>query len=212
MTGAGPSLRVAVIDDHPLYRAAVLGVLAAGAGIEVVAACGSVEDFERSIVALAPAAVVVLLDLGLPGRSGVQAVAHLAGVGFRVLVLSASAARHQVMDVFAAGARGYLTKSAEEPEILAAVRAVGAGNAYVAPSIAPYLVWAVQGGALLSALTPREREVLTLLAAGRTDLEIAQELVIGLATVRSHLDHIRDKTGARRRADLTRWAVEEGLA
>ena len=211
MTGAGRTVRVAVVEDHPLYRAAVAGALAAAAGIEVALGCGSYEELRAALPGCADPVDVVLLDLALPGRSGVETVRELTGDGTAVLVLSACDSRREVVEVFAAGAKGYLVKSAEAAEIVAAVRTVARGDTHITPTLAPFLLWAVQRDPHASALSGREREVLVLLARGHTDVQIAELLEIGPTTVRSHLDRVRDKTGARRRADLTRWAVAEGL-
>ncbi|MEY2849975.1 MAG: DNA-binding response regulator, partial [Actinomycetota bacterium] len=113
-----------------------------------------------------------------------------------------------------AGASGYIGKLASSDEIAAAIRRVSQNERYVAPDLAAKLFLERGGTTATSAmqdLTAREREVLALVASGNTDKEVGVELVISIRTVRSHLDHIRTKTGARRRADLTRLAYQEGL-
>jgi DNA-binding NarL/FixJ family response regulator len=156
---------------------------------------------------------VVVLDLHLPGLEGSQAVAHLCERGLAVLVVSASDDQDAVLDAIAAGASGYLTKDAEESEITAAVAAIAEGGTYVSPALAAYLLRAArtQPKAAPWVLTEREREILRLLASGETDHDIAAQLYISVRTVRSHLERIRDKTGHRRRPDLTRLAIEQGL-
>lgn len=206
----GP-VRVAVVDDHPVFRAAVAGAVEAAGSATVTIRAGSLEECERALDRDPDPPAVVVLDLRLPGTSGIEAVARLAGRGLGVLVLSADA--DEVVAAFSAGARGYLVKSAEADEIRAAALAVARGDTVIAPELTPFLVHAVRRGpvAVAPVLTARERQVLALVADGRTDQQIAAALVIGLPTVRSHLDHIREKTGHRRRADLTRLAVAEGL-
>ena len=152
---------------------------------------------------------VVLLDLNLPGLSGVPGVRRLVQAGRVVLVLSAAARPETVAEVVAAGARGYLTKNADGSEVASAVRTLAGGGRHVpeglpaGPPPAP--------GPSTAGLTHRETEVLARLAAGATDAEIAAALVISVRTVSSHLDRIREKTGRRRRPDLTRLAYEAGL-
>jgi DNA-binding NarL/FixJ family response regulator len=207
---AGTPLTVAVVDDHPLYRSAVTSALTGLPDLTVALECGSVEELEAELDARPGAVRVVLLDLRLPGRSGADAVTLLTRRGLDVLVLSASTS-DEIVDIVAAGARGYLTKAAEADEIRAAVRAVGHGGGYLAPDVAADLSRAVRRQSTLPMITPREREVLELVAAGLTDRMIAERLTISVPTVRSHLDRIRAKTGSRRRADLTLLAVNEGF-
>jgi DNA-binding NarL/FixJ family response regulator len=127
-----------------------------------------------------------------------------------VLVLSASEDRESVVTALEAGARGYVTKSAQTSEILAAVREVAAGNHYVSPTLAAYLLRA-SAEARTPALTERERQILVLIATGMTDQEIAGQLNISVRTVRSHLDNIGHKLGERRRAALASQAHRLGL-
>ena len=155
-----------------------------------------------------------MLDLHLPGVHGPAAVIELAGLGHRILVVSAQADRETVLAAIAAGARGYLTKDSDGAEILRAVREVAQGNSYVSPTLASFLLSSAreqQRAGPSFALSDRERQVLALVAAGERDQDIADALVISVRTVRSHLDRIRDKTGRRRRPELTRLAIEEGL-
>lgn len=204
-------IAVAVVEDHPVYRRAIAEVVDGAPDLVVVHACGSVEELERALDA-GPTADVVILDLSLPGVDGADGVRRVAARGVQVLVLSASTLGEETVPVLVAGARGYLTKAAEAEEVVDAVRAVARGESRLAPAVAAQLLTAVQPPAPPGpVLSSREREVLGLLATGHTDAEIARELVLGVSTVRSHLDNIRHKTGRRRRAELTRLAYEEGL-
>ena len=213
VTGDGRPVRVAVVDDHPLFRSAVVAAFEGVPDITVVLECGSVEELEARLDASPDAVEVVLLDLSLPGCSGAEAVRAVARLGPSVLVLSGSALRTQLMEVLSSGARGYLVKTARAEEIVQATRMVAARNGYLSPEVASMLSTAMRSPQpQLADITAREREVLVLLAAGMTDRMIAEELTISLATVRSHLDRIRGKTGSRRRAELTRLAVQVGLA
>jgi DNA-binding NarL/FixJ family response regulator len=208
---SGP-VPVAVVDDHPLFRSAVVGAFEGEPDVTVVLECGSVEELEARLDTVPVRPTVVLLDLSLPGRSGADAVRAVAARGPAVLVLSGSAVRNQLVGVLSSGARGYLVKTARAEEIVHATRTVAAGHGYLAPEVASLLTVAMQDRAgQLWDITAREREVLLLVATGLTDRMIAERLTISLATVRSHLDRIRSKTGSRRRADLTRIAVQAGL-
>jgi DNA-binding NarL/FixJ family response regulator len=198
------------VEDHPLFRVALTRVVEGLPEFTTGPVAGSVEEF----LAYRPApGGVVLLDLHLPGRQGAAAALAVAEAGHRPLVISAQAGQGEVVAVLAAGARGYLTKSAEAGEIAAAVRQVAAGNTYVSPTLAALLLDSAKprsAGPKVS-LTPREREVLSLLADGERDVDIARALTISVRTVRSHLDRIREKTGRRRRSELTRLAIGEGI-
>jgi len=202
---------VAVIEDHPLFRAVVVDVLRGAPDLRVIAAAASIEELEP--VDELPLDVV-LFDLHVPGLAGTGGVEYLTGHGVSVLVVSAFAARDDVLDAVAAGALGYVTKEIDAPDLLAAVRAVAAGDSHVSPTLAGHLLNRRAAGPAgndeAAGLSAREREVLSLLAGGETDQEIAQMLCISIRTVRSHLDRIRAKTGRRRRAELTRLAVESG--
>ena len=203
-------ITVAVVEDHPLFRAAVARVLSEVADFSVATTAESVAQFAAA--RLEPGAVVIL-DLKLRGVGDAAAVMQVVAMGHRVLVVSAHAGQDEVLGAIGAGAKGYLTKDADGAEIVRAVREVAAGNSYVTPTLASFLLNASLGrsaGPKL-VLSAREREVLSLVAAGEKDAEIAELLHISVRTVRSHLDRIRDKTGLRNRAQLTRYAIEQGI-
>jgi DNA-binding NarL/FixJ family response regulator len=193
---------VAVVEDHPVFRKGLIQVIEAARDLQLTAASRSVEELDAQGGAQAE---VVLLDLHLPGLRGAAAVAHLCARGHTVLVVSASEAPADVIEAIGAGARGYLTKQAEEAEIIGAIRAVAEQRTYVSATLASYLLQAP------IRITEREREILELVAGGETDQDIAELLRLSVRTVHSHLDRIRNKTGSRRRADLTRFALERGI-
>ncbi len=196
---------IAIIEDHPLYRQGLMHTIEAVAALKLVAAVGSISEIE----ALGYTGVdVVLLDLHLPDGTGVDAVKRVKARGRSVLVVSASDDSVSVVDAIGAGASGYLPKSCAAHEIVAAVTAVATGGMYVSPVLAAYLLRDNNARASGGGLTPRENEILLLLAEGETDAEIARQLFLSIHTVHSHLDRIRDKTGQRRRADLTRFALQ----
>jgi DNA-binding NarL/FixJ family response regulator len=203
--GAGViPILVAIVEDHPVFRKGLVHVVEATQGLALAGVARSVDEFDALRLSTA---TIVLLDLHLPGSSleGAAAVAHLVVRGHQVLVVSASETPADVVQAIGAGACGYLSKQAEESEILGAIRAVAEGRPYVSATLAAYLLQTpIQ-------ITAREREILELVAGGETDQDIAEQLCISVRTVHSHLDRIRDKTGSRRRADLTRFAIERGI-
>lgn len=199
-------IRAGVIEDHPLYRAAVARVLSEAEDVDLGPVADSVPGFA---VAEEPAGCVVVLDLKLRGVADAAAVHKVVGMGHKVLVVSAHAGQDEVLGAFSAGARGYLSKAADGEDILHAVREIAAGNTYVSPTLASFLLNSTRG--VRSLLSDRERQVLSLLAAGERDADIAEAMAISVRTVRSYLERIRDKTGRRRRPELTRLAIEEGI-
>jgi DNA-binding NarL/FixJ family response regulator len=201
---------VSVVEDHPLYRAALARVLEEADDIELDVVADSVGRFAAS---RPRAQNVVVLDLKLQGVHDAAAVLQVTGMGHRVLVVSAHAGQSDVLGAISAGARGYLSKEADGAEILRAIREIAAGNSYVSPTLASFVLNATRdrhAGPSIE-LSPQERHVLALVAAGERDQDIAQALSISVRTVRSYLDRIRDKIGARRRADMTRAAIEMGI-
>ncbi|ONI87591.1 DNA-binding response regulator [Actinosynnema sp. ALI-1.44] len=200
-------IKVGVVEDHPLYRSALVRLVEGAPDFELDAAAESVDRF---------AAVrrhrdsVVALDLNLPGVKDAAAVMAIVAMGHPVLVVSAHAEQQDVLGALAAGARGFLSKDADGAELLRALRQIASGDSYISPVLASYMLDAHRGRHVLE-LSTREREVLSLVASGERDQDIADELAISIRTVRSYLDRIRDKTGQRRRSELTRYAIEQGV-
>ena len=211
--GADP-IRIVVADDHPIVRAGIVGLLETAPGIEVV---GEAADGAESVeLAASERPDLVLMDLRMPGVDGASATASIvaAGQGTRVLVLTTYETDDHILAAIEAGASGYLLKAAPQAEILAGIRAVAAGATVLAPSIAAKLVSRVRADAASvapPALSPREREVLTLVAAGRSNPEIARDLYIGEATVKTHLLHAFEKLGVNDRTRAVTRAMELGL-
>lgn len=171
-------------------------------------------DSVESYLKLTQYADVVLLDYHLPGLHGPAAVARITESGSAVLMVSGDIGRDAVIATLAAGARGYVAKHAEVSEILTAIETIcfSPTGTYVSPQLAAHLLDANrQQGPESLRLSAREQEVLQLVAQGERDQDIAEALFISVGTVRSHLDHIRAKTGERRRPGLTRFAVDQGL-
>jgi DNA-binding NarL/FixJ family response regulator len=202
---------IAIVEDHPLYRRGLAQTATQSDALVLVGAATSVEELDPSDLTRSR---VVILDLHLPGMEGPEAVRFVRSAGPAVLVLSASDNPAEVIEAIAAGAAGYLTKSADTDEIIQAIRIVSGGGTYVSPVLAGHLLHQAQTKeeqASQLELTPREREILELVAEGETDADIAERLYISVHTVHSHLDRIREKTGRRRRPDLTRFAIEHDI-
>lgn len=204
---ATTGIPVGVIEDHPLYRSALAGLLAEEPGFELDAVAESVTQFAARRQSRDS---VVLLDLNIPGVQDAAAVMEVVRLGHRVLVVSAQAGRAQVLGAMDAGARGYLCKDADAAEILRAIREISAGRRYISPTVASFVLDASASRAKYPDLSVREIEVLAKVAAGERDQDIAVALQISVRTVRSYLDRIRDKTGLRRRSELTRYAIGHG--
>lgn len=208
------TIRIVVADDHPIVRAGIVGLLDQAPGIEVV---GEASDGAQAVeLAASERPDLVLMDLRMPGVDGASATASIvaAGQGTRVLVLTTYETDDHILAAIEAGASGYLLKAAPQAEILAGIRAVAAGETVLAPSIAAKLVSRVRADAASVApptLSPREREVLALVAAGRSNPEIARDLYIGEATVKTHLLHAFEKLGVNDRTRAVTRAMELGL-
>jgi DNA-binding NarL/FixJ family response regulator len=215
-----PRPRVVIVDDHGLFRSGVRSEL--GDEVEVVGEADDVQPAIETIGELLPD--VVLLDVHLPGGGGQAVVAATKPVHPQVLflALSASDAPEDVIAVIRAGARGYVTKTISGPELVAAVHRIAAGDAVFSPRLAGFVLDAFAAGPAqdvgqpsfdpeLDQLTPREREVLRLIARGYTYKEIARELYISVKTVETHVSSVLRKLQLSTRHQLTRWATERRL-
>ncbi len=203
-------IRLMLVDDHPVVRDGLHGVFAADEDFEVVAEAG---DGQEALARAARIEVdVVLLDLRMPRMGGVETIRALAtqAPGVRVLVLTTFDTDRDVLPAIEAGATGYLLKDASAAELKAAVRAAYAGQPVLAPSVAGRLIGQVRRGPDL-ALSPREVEVLRLVAAGTTNRETARRLLISEATVKTHLLHLYEKLGVNDRAAAVSEAYQRGL-
>jgi DNA-binding NarL/FixJ family response regulator len=203
-------IRVLVVDDHPVVREGLVAVLEDAADLEVVATAGSAEEAVALAARVKPD--VVLLDLELPGMDGTAAIPRLAAAapGARVLAFTAYGTEERVLSTLQAGARGYLLKGAPAEEIVRAIRAVHSGETPLAARIAGGVV-AAAGTRRRGTLTAREREVLRLVAAGRSSKHIARALSITERTVKFHIASILNKLGAENRAQAVAQAARRGL-
>jgi len=207
--------RVVLVDDHELFRAGVRGEL--GDAVEIVAEAGSVAEAVPMIRELDPD--VVLLDVHLPDGGGEAVIAGVSQErpGVKFLALSVSDAAEDVIGVIRAGARGYVTKTISGDELTSAVTRVADGDAVFSPRLAGFVLDAFREGdrvgddAELNELTPREREVLQLIARGYLYKEIAARLHLSVKTIEAHVSSVLRKLQLSTRHELTRWAQERRL-
>ncbi|CAM5339537.1 Two-component system response regulator OS=Streptomyces glaucescens OX=1907 GN=SGLAU_31700 PE=4 SV=1 [Streptomyces glaucescens] len=205
-----------IVDDHPVVRDGLRGMFNAGPGFRVLGeAADGVEGVELAR-RLDPD--VVLMDLRMPGGSGVDAIAELTrrGARCRVLVLTTYDTDTDTLPAIEAGATGYLLKDAPREELFTAVRAAAEGRTVLSPAVATRLVTRVRTPAAPTApsdqsLSAREREVLVLVARGTSNREIAAELFISEATVKTHLTHIYAKLGVKDRAAAVAVGYDRGI-
>jgi DNA-binding NarL/FixJ family response regulator len=216
--------RLFLVDDHGVFRSGVRTELGREAGIEVVGEAGTVPEAVAGILTTAPD--VVLLDVHMPAGGGIAVLRGVAD-GFAApgvirpvklpvfLALSVSDTAEDVIATIRAGARGYVTKTISGPELADAVRRVAEGDAVFSPRLAGFVLDSFTGRSPmpepaldpeLDSLTPRELEVLRLLARGYTYREIAEELFISIKTVETHASNVLRKTQQSNRNALTRWA------
>jgi DNA-binding NarL/FixJ family response regulator len=209
-------LRVVIADDQPMMRAGFKAVLEATGDIEVVAEAGNGEEAVQAAAALAPD--VVLMDIRMPGMDGIEATRQLPRQ--RVLILTTFGLDQYIIDALRAGASGFLLKDAPTHEVVAAVRAVAAGDAVLSAAVTRQLLDQVarrlpapvsRRPADLDLLTEREHEVLRMLANGLSNAEIAAALVVSEATVKSHVSHLLGKLGLRDRVQAVIYAYETRL-
>jgi DNA-binding NarL/FixJ family response regulator len=213
--GDGP-IRVLIVDDQPLARAGFRAVLEAAVGIEVA---GEAADGEAAVeAARRDRPDVVLMDIRMPGLDGIEATRQMPGQ--KVLILTTFGLDEYIVEALRAGASGFLLKDAPVEELLAAIRAVAAGDAQLSPAVTRRLLNQVarrlpapvpRDDDGLAELTPRELEVLRLIAGGFSNAEIAEALVVSDPTVKSHVSSLLGKLGLRDRVQAVIYAYEHGL-
>ncbi|MBN9153378.1 MAG: response regulator transcription factor [Microbacterium sp.] len=203
-------LRLLVVDDHPVVRDGIVGMVSSDPAIEVVGEASDGAEAVRLARVLAPD--VVLMDLRMPGMGGVAAIRELQrlGVPARVLVLTTFDADADVLPAIEAGATGYLLKDAPSAELIRAIRAAAAGEVVLAPSVASRLVGRVRASET-SLLSPRELEVLALVADGATNRVAGERLHLSEATIKTHLLSIYAKLGVSDRAAAVAEGFRRGL-
>jgi DNA-binding NarL/FixJ family response regulator len=202
-------IRVLVADDHPIVRSGIVALLQTADDVEVLAEASTGEEAVELAIRHSPD--VVLMDLRMPGIDGDEATARIlaARPTTRVLILTTYESDDSILTAIEAGASGYLLKAAPQEEILAGLRAVARGDVALAPRIAALLVQRVKTPA--PSLSPRETEVLTLVAAGESNPAIAKSLFVSEATVKTHLLHVFEKLGVSDRTRAVTRAMELGL-
>jgi DNA-binding NarL/FixJ family response regulator len=212
-------IRVLIADDQELVRSGFAMILRGADGIDVAGEASDGEEAVREARRLHPD--VVLMDIRMPGLDGLEATRRLAGPDVtdpvRVLILTTFDADEYVYEALRAGASGFLLKDAPTDELLHAIRVVAGGDGLLAPSITRRVIAefarrrSVPPPAELRALTERELEILKLVARGLSNAEIAEQLVLGETTVRTHVSHILSKLHLRDRVQAVVLAYESGI-
>jgi len=202
-------IRVLVVDDHPIVRGGIVALLSTADDITVIGEASDGAEAVRMAIELEPD--VVLMDLRMPTLDGDEATAQILAVKphLRVLILTTYESDSSILTAIEAGASGYLLKAAPQEEILAGVRSVARGDVALAPSIAALLVKRVSAPSVT--LSPRETEVLRLVAQGASNPRIAKDLFVSEATVKTHLLHVFGKLGVSDRTRAVTRAMELGL-
>lgn len=204
-------IRVLIVDDHPVVREGLRAVLEDTKEMQVVGEVGSAEEALSSVERALPD--IVLLDLELPGMNGVDAIPRFADAAShpRVIILTAYDTEERVLAALKAGAVGYVLKGAPAGEIAQAIRAVAGGGSYLTPRVAARVVAQVKAPRRSGLLTARERQVLGLVARGRSNKQIARDLAITERTIKFHMTSIFNKLGADNRAQAIAIAAQRGL-
>jgi two-component system response regulator NreC len=208
------TIRVLIVDDHPVVRSGLRHVLECEVDLEVV---GEAANTRHAILeARATQPDVILMDVVMPGASGIQAIPEVleAAPAAHVLMLSMQDDPRYVREAFAAGAAGYILKEAVDTDVVAAVKEVAAGGSYVHPTLGARMVAAdacARADAQKNPLSHRELEILHLLALGHTNHEIAELLFLSVRTAETHRSHILQKLHLQTRAELVRHALKLGL-
>ena len=209
------TLRLLLADDHPIFRAGVRSLLDAQPDLEVIA---EVEDGAGAVgAAQKHKPDVVVIDVSMPGMNGLEATRRITAEapGIKVLCLSMHTDSRFVKAAFKSGARGYLLKECALEELVVAIHAVVASQIYVSPGLADTVLEGYGAkeseSSALDLLTPREREVLQLLAEGHPAQDIASRLKVSVKTVGTHREHLMEKLDTHSLAGLTKFAIREGV-
>ncbi len=210
---AGDAITVVVADDHPVYRDGIAGAITRAPGLDLMAECSDGDAALEAITAQEP--IVAVVDWLMPGLSTARLIERLAegGVRTRVIVLSAFVESDAVRLALEAGAAGYLSKDSSREAICQAIRRVAGGRTALddaaQEAVARHLQ--AQRARERSMLSEREREVLSLLAEGASTHEIAERLILGQSTIKTHLRNLYDKLGVKDRAAAVAEAMRRGL-
>ncbi|HKZ50769.1 MAG TPA: response regulator transcription factor [Dehalococcoidia bacterium] len=207
-------VRVLIVDDHSVVRAGIRYVLEELPDVRVVGEAGSGEEAMAKAQELQPE--IMFVDIGMTGMSGIELTRRVKELlpEVKVLILTMHEETEYFFAALQAGAAGYVVKGADSEELITAFRAVQRDGVFLYPSLAKVLVTDYlqeKKTAAYDGLTPREREVLALIAEGLTNKEIGLRLSIGVTTVQTHRTHIMDKLGLHTQADLIRYALRKGI-
>lgn len=205
------AIRLLIVDDHPIMRDGLRGVFGGDDDFEVVGEAGDGAEAIQKAQALHPD--VILMDLRMPGVGGVEAITRLRDQEnpARILILTTYDTDRDVLPAIKAGATGYLLKDAPRDELIRAVRAAHQGQSVLAPTVASTLVGLAGNRNPDSRLSPREVEVLKLVAEGATNQVAARKLLVSETTIKTHLLHIYTKLGVRDRASAVATGYQRGL-
>jgi two-component system, NarL family, response regulator NreC len=210
------ALRIVITDDHRLIREGLKSLLETQ-GFQVVGEAGDGRNAVKLVKRLDPHAVIV--DISMPGLNGIEATRqiHQEAPQVKVIVLSMRSDRRAVLAAFAAGASGYLLKEAAFEEMVVAINVVLKGQTYLSPAIAHVVVrnsiehWSASAEPLGRGISSREREILQLVAEGRSSKEMAESLYVSVKTIETHRKQIMNKLNLHSIAELTKYAVREGV-
>ncbi|MHB8892500.1 MAG: response regulator [Candidatus Limnocylindrales bacterium] len=209
------SVRVVLAEDHALVRAGFRALLDGFTGVDVV---GEARDGREALAVIATHSPdVVVMDITMPGLNGIQAIAQLRvdRPNVRVIVLSMHDNEEYVRQALRAGAVGYLLKDSTAMELELAVRSVAAGGSYLSPAVSRHVVSdylrRTSAESPSDGLTPRQREILQLIAEGRTNVQIASDLTLSVKTVETHRSQLMSRLGIHDVAGLVRYAIRAGL-
>ncbi|PYT17172.1 MAG: DNA-binding response regulator [Acidobacteria bacterium] len=216
---SGKRTRVLVVDDHAIVRQGLRAILDTEPDIEVVGEAADGREAVRKTMALRPD--VVIMDVSMPRMNGLEATARIAKEipEVKIVALTMHSSEEYVYSLLKAGARGYLLKESVSSDLIEAIHAVKAGGTYLHPAISTKVVdgylkkpHAKSRQGMMDVLTPREREILQLIAEGHTNKEIAGLLVLSVKTIENHRTRIMDKLEIHNVAGLTRYAISQGIA
>ncbi len=210
------TIKVLLVDDHTILRDGIKSLLETEDHIKVVGEAVNGEEALQKVEKLSPD--VVLMDISMPKMNGIQATSQISEEypDIKILILTMHDEEGYVQPIFQAGAAGYVVKRTATRELVSAIEGVVEGNTILHPSVTETLLAEGQGsdsddGDMYDGLTERELEILTLIAEGLTNQEIADELYISIKTVQAHRANIMDKLGLNDRVALTKYAIRKGL-